>query len=485
MSSKQADASIRNRAKPWQLVCFTMNDVAFNVYFTALTFLSYFATGYVGFTVVAAANMLTAMRVFDGITDPIIGVMMDKTSTRFGKFRPFMIGGNLIMAVCTLLMFYTTTSIENSVLRIVYFLILYAIYILGFTCQGAATRGAQSTLTRDPKQRPMVSIVSGTGTNLVSVAAQILVSSYLVVKYNGMTEGFFRELILYAIALSGILTVIAVIGIWEKDRPEFYDLNKSSNDAPKLKFRDYVDVVKHNRGLHMLILAACTDKLAKVVSENAIVAVMVFGIICGNYTLSGTVGAYTIIPTLIVLFFGAMIAGRMGQRKTVAVFSGIAILCEACIFLLFWLGDPTQLGANGFMTALFLALYILMKGAMNVPAGLVIPMIADCSDYEIYRSGRFVPGMMATIFSFIDKTISAFGNTIVGLLIAMIGYTTVQPTIEDACTPAIFGMAMFMWCGLPILGWLCSILAMKWSPLTKEKMAEVQKHIATIKSKDA
>ncbi len=70
-----------NRAKPWQLILFTMNDVAFNVYYFGINFLSYFATGVVGFTVVAAANMLTAMRVFDGITDPIIGVMMDKCNT--------------------------------------------------------------------------------------------------------------------------------------------------------------------------------------------------------------------------------------------------------------------------------------------------------------------------------------------------------------------------------------------------------------------
>lgn len=83
---------------------------------------------------------------------------------------------------------------QEGALRIIYFLILHTMYILGYTCQGAATRGAQSTLTNDPKQRPMVSIVSG------------------------------------------ILTLLAVIGVWQKDRPEVLQhhskIRKSAQNAP-------------------------------------------------------------------------------------------------------------------------------------------------------------------------------------------------------------------------------------------------------------
>lgn len=472
-----------NRAKPWQLILFTMNDVAFNVYYFGINFLSYFATGVVGFTVVAAANMLTAMRVFDGITDPIIGVMMDKCSTRFGKFRPFMVGGNLIMAISLLLMYYTVSSVQEGALRIVYFLILYAVYILGYTCQGAATRGAQSTLTNDPKQRPMVSIVSGTGCSVVMAALQVLVSGYLVTKHGGMGESFFQEMVIYLIIGSGILTLLAVIGIWQKDRPEYYNITQKSENQPKMRLRDYWDVLKGNRALQMLILAASTDKLANVVANNSIVGVMVFGIICGNYAISGQISAYTMIPTLVLLVLGATYAGRMGQRKAVVVFSALSILFQTLILLMFVLGDPTLIGSSALVTIVFVVLYVLRAGCMGVPSSLVIPMIADCSDYEIYRTGRYVPGMMGTLFSFVDKTISAFGNTIVGLLIALIGYTTVQPSVDDPCTTPVFVMAMFLWCGLPILGWICSLIGMKFSPLTREKMVEVQEKIAEIKAK--
>lgn len=304
-----------------------MNDVAFNVYFAGINYLSYFATGVVGFSVVAAANMLTAMRVFDGIIDPPIGVLIDKCNTRFGKFRPFMVGGNLVMAVSLLLMYYTTSGIPSGIGRILYFLLLYALYIIGYSLQSVATRAAQSTLTSDPKQRPMVSVVSGAGCTVVYAAIQMLVSNYLIVKHGDMNEGFFQDLVLYLIVGAAVLTVLAMIGIWEKDQPKYYNVGAAApGGKPKVRLRDYWDIIKGNRGLQMLILAASTDKLASTVANNSIVGIMVFGIICGNYAVSGQISAYTAIPTFILLILGATYAGRMGQRNAVTVFSALAIL---------------------------------------------------------------------------------------------------------------------------------------------------------------
>ncbi len=471
-----------NRAKAWQLILFTMNDVAFNVYFFAIGFMSYFSNGIVGLGVVVTSYLLTAMRIFDGITDPIIGVVLDKTDTKFGKFRPFMFVGNAILAISLIMMYHIIPTIDNYTLRVVLFIVLYMIFLIGYTLQGAATRAGQSTLTNDPKQRPMVSIVSGTGCTLVFVILQIVASSVLIPKHGGFNDAFFKELLIYIVSLSGFLTALAIIGIWEKDKPEFYATFSNKNEgSTKVRLGEYWEIIKGNKALQMLVLAASTDKLANTISGNSIVGVMVFGIICSNYSLSGEIGAYTMVPTLVLLFFGAIYAGRMGQRKAVILFSALGILFQSLILLLFLFTDPTQLGINATTTTIFIVLYVLLRGSMGIPASLVIPMIADCSDYETYRSGKFVPGLMGTLFSFIDKTISAFGSTIVGLLIASIGYVTTQPTIDDPLTTPIFVLTMFMWCGLPIIALICSLIAMKLSPLTKEKMIEVQEYMAKTK----
>lgn len=84
---------------------------------------------------------------------------------------------------------------------------------------------------------------------------------------------------------------------------------------------------------------------------------------------------------------------------------------------------------------------------------MMIPMMADCTDYELYRSGRYVPGMVATVYSFVDKLISSFATTIVGIFVAAIGYTSTTPQIGDELTTGIFIVTMFLYNGMPILGW--------------------------------
>lgn len=113
---------------------------------------------------------------------------------------------------------------------------------------------------------------------------------------------------------------------------------------------------------------------------------------------------------------------------------------------------------------------------------LVIPMTADCADYETYRSGKYVPGLMGTLFSFVDKLISSLGTTIVALELAAVGFAKVQPDQTTPLTPGLFWVGIISFCLIPIIGWLCNLVAMKFYPLTKEKMAEIQDRIAEIKA---
>ena len=142
-----------NRAKFYQLALFPMNNGATNVYFVLI--LSYVATfgenilGLVGF----ASIMVTMMRLFDAITDPIIGALMDKTNTKFGKFRPFMVIGNAIMAVSVIALYVFTPMIPTGMMwaRYAAFTGLYAVWVIGYTFQTSVTRAAQAVLTNDPK----------------------------------------------------------------------------------------------------------------------------------------------------------------------------------------------------------------------------------------------------------------------------------------------------------------------------------------------
>ena len=88
-----------HRAKLWQIGGFAFNNTATNLYMFMMNFIAYYLTGYVGVGVVVASTLITTMRIWDGVTDPFIGYMVDKTNSKFGKNRPFMVIGNVILAV--------------------------------------------------------------------------------------------------------------------------------------------------------------------------------------------------------------------------------------------------------------------------------------------------------------------------------------------------------------------------------------------------
>ena len=102
-----------------------------------------------------------------------------------------------------------------------------------------------------------------------------------------------------------------------------------------------------------------------------------------------------------------------------------------------------------------------------------IPMVADCSDYETYRSGRYIPGIMGTLFSMVDKLVSSLGSTIVGAAVAVIGITT----LPDSTTPYSPGMewvVVVLFCVVPMIAWIATLIAMKGYTLTGKRMKEIQ-----------
>lgn len=138
---------------------------------------------------------------------------------------------------------------------------------------------------------------------------------------------------------------------------------------------------------------------------------------------------------------------------------------------------------RGYFLILHIVLSIFQGGFQGISGNIVIPMTADCADYEVYRTGRYVPGLMGTLFSFVDKIISSLAPLIAGLVFAACGFTDHNPVMGDIVTPQLRLGVAFLAYGILILGLICNLIAMKFYPLSKEKMAELQNEIVAIKEK--
>lgn len=283
-----------HRVPLWRIAGFALNNTATNLYLMFMNYVSFYLLGFVGVGMVMASSFTMAMRIWDGVTDPFIGYMVDKTNGKFGKNRPFMVIGNIILAASSFIMFHFTHKLPEGPARFIFFVVFCCIYYLGYTCQCVVTKSAQSCMTNDPKQRPMFASFDGVFNTILFTVLAIVVAN-IANKYadvgNYTSTQFFHEFWMMTAIMSAIFTVIAVISIAPKDRPEFFGTGKPI----KVGLKDYWDTLKNNRAIQMLVLSASTDKLGSTAKTSA-VAVAMFACIAGSIKLQGSVTAVTTIP---------------------------------------------------------------------------------------------------------------------------------------------------------------------------------------------
>lgn len=485
----------KNKAHIWQIAMFSLNNTSTNLYLAMMGYVSYYANGIAGLGVVIISVILTGMRIFDGITDPIIGYIIDKTNGKFGKFRPYMVIGYLLLAVSSLVLFFTTHLVP-SFLRIPYFILVYSIYIIGYTLQTAVVKSGQSVITNDINQRPLITFFDSTFIMAAHGTVAFYVSVYLIGKYGSFgVPRLFKEFVITVVVVSGICTLLAVIGIWEKDNVKNFKLeskkeggwavDKNSNSAESrqeniteglvradnsIKIRDYLAIIKHNEPIRMLVIAAASNKFAAMVYGNSTVIVMFYGILMNNYALAGVIGIIVGIPNLGIIYAGIRYAQKVGQKKAMITSTWLAILFQILLMIMMIFCDLTQVSLTkiNLITVVFLLVFTILNGVKSICNNIVVPMIADCTDYEYTVSGHFVPGIMGALFSFVDKSFSALGTGFVGIALSCIGYSKVFPQVEDVLTPELKWMTIFFYCIIPIIGWLITIFVMRFYRLDKK-----------------
>ena len=476
-----------NRAKPYQLVLFPLNNGATNVYYVlVLSYIATFGSKVLALSMIFASVMVTGMRLFDAITDPIIGALMDRTNGKFGKFRPFMVIGNLIMAVSILVLYCLTPLIPATMMwaRYAVFVALYAVWVIGYTFQTSCTRSGQTVLTNDPKQRPLFTIFNTVG-SLLGMGAMQFFAPILAKNYEGGygSAGFFRMRAPVGIVISILLTLLAVVGIWEKDQPKYFGIGGEKTE--KLKVSEYVQIIKENKPMQRLMVAGAGCKLALSIATNTTVLCMLYGCMMGDYD-----GLY--LPMMVlgyvfsVPFFLLTVrtSQKHGQKASLMKYVTVALVCYVGVFvlLMLWKQDSAAfslslLGEGGLSINLYTVLFILLfgigYGAYYATADMPIPMVADCSDYETYQSGKYIPGIMGTLFSLVDKLVSSLSATVVGVAVSFIGLESL-PTQYDPYTPGMNVVVIVLFCVIPMVAWAATLIAMKGYSLTGEKMKEIQ-----------
>ncbi len=498
--SENLQGSTYRRAKTWHVALSSMTGIIQMSFYVLLGYAAYIgnlgyaiATGLVGI-------IITLSRIFDSVTDPIIAFIIEKFKSRFGKMRIFLFIGWAIMAIATTLLcnvfagkfsFSDEAQTLSSPLGITVFVLIYILYIIGYTFLSCTGNMTGNILTNDPKQRPMLGVWQVIYSYLSPMIISMVIITMVLPKFGvpvTLTDGstdyqftnevFFRSNFI-VLGVSFVALVLSCIGLTPYDKPENFEGLKKTSVSTK----DMFLLLKENKELRRYIIAASSDKLAQTVGSQSVISTLLFSVLLGSMVGSSIVSVVAMLPSIIFAFIGAKLAGKQGNKKVMVIWSWLCILLNV-IFILFIMVVPEKsAGKFGLPLILFFLLMLGNNALKMVVSSATGAMRMDVVDYELERSGKYLPATVSAVYSFIDKLISSLAPMLATLLIGIVGYTGSKiPQAGDTLTVGIRIITAFLYCGLPIIGWLFTELSMRKFSLSKERMEEVQQNIASFKA---
>ena len=175
---------------------------------------------------------------------------------------------------------------------------------------------------------------------------------------------------------------------------------------------------------------------------------------------------------------------KLGQKASLQRYVGVALACYVVVLVLLIMWQPGNPAVNlsimgegglslNLYTIVFIIFFGLGYGAYYSTADMPIPMVADCADYETYRSGKYIPGIMGTLFSLVDKLVSSLAATVVGIAVTIIGLENL-PVAETPYSEGMNWVVIVLFCIVPMCAWALTLWAMKGYELSGPRMKEIQ-----------
>ena len=477
VSQSEIDGVQYRRAKMWQIILVACNALVGMSVYSLIGMASYSASIGYGISTAVVGVILTCTRILDGVTDPILAFIYDKVDTKFGRLRILLIGGFVIEAIALLAMFDFCSS---KGMGIVVFTLLYVVYVIGYTITNMTAQTLPAIMTNDPKQRPTIGVWQTAFNYMVPMIMTVMLNMVLLPKFGGnYNQDFLSAAVRFSMLVAAIGIVLVSIGVSEYDKPEFYYGIKKQEP---LKIKDMLEVLKGNKPLQAYIAAQASDKIAQQTASQAVITTMLFGIIIGDMSMATMLSVISMLPSIVFAVFGAKYAGNHGSKNAIVTWTKVCMVIATLMLVFFIVIDPNTISSFGVTMIVYVLFTLALNGAKMCVTTADTSFMADIIDYELDRSGRYVPAVVSGTYSLIDKIISSLSALLATGAVALIGYTKSMPQPDEPLTTPIFVVTMIIYFGLPLIGWAITLIAMKNCKLTREEMVEVQKRIATKKA---
>ena len=419
--------------KWYNKVGYGSGDIAGNVVYAFLTsFVMVYLTDTVGLTAGIVGTLIAVSKILDGFTDIFFGSMIDKTHTRLGKARPWMIYGYIGCAVTLIAVFAVPMNLGNSA-KYAWFFIAYTLLNgVFYTANNIAYSALTSLVTKNSKER----VQMGSYRFIFAFSTSLLIQSITVgfVDRLGGDAGAWRTVaIIYAVV--GLI-VNTISGLSVKELPE----DKLNEGEEKTEKEEYGLV----QAFHLLIknkyyLMICgTYILQQLYGAMIGAGIYYMTWVLKNKNLFGQFAWAVNIPLIVALIFTPTLVGKWkGMYKLNLRGYILAVIGRAFVVVAGYMGRISLMMA-------FTALAALGQGPWQ---GDMNAVIASCSEYTYLTQGKRVDGTMYSCTSLGVKLGGGIGTAVVGWLLEFSGYVgtnSVQPQ-------SALDMMQFMYLWLPLI----------------------------------
>jgi GPH family glycoside/pentoside/hexuronide:cation symporter len=406
-----------------------LGDAAYNFYFqVAIMFMLFFYTDVFGITAAVAGTMFLVSKIWDAINDPIMGGLADRTKSRWGKFRPWILFATFPLVISGVLAF--TTVDLSTVGKIVWAYVTYNLLMMSYTAGNVPYSSLMGVMTADSDERTGLNQVRFTFANLAMLLVQGLTLPLVGFLGKGNdAKGFILTMVFYS-AMAIVFLTTTFLTTKERIKPEPGQKTSIKQDISDLfKNRPWVVLfvmtlfifvywsLKGSIGLYYTkyfvnhaSLRAFLQNFGLARSPESDVVSIGFSF----YSFSGGVAM------LIGILFSKFLAVRFGKRDVFKVFLFLA----ACSTVVYVFLKPEQV----FLQYLFNNLIQIFYG-VTVP--LLWAMVADVADFTEWKTRRRATAMTFAGILFALKLGLSFGSAIAGKLLGFYNYI---PNVEQTAT---------------------------------------------------
>ncbi|BFM12294.1 MFS transporter [Simiduia litorea] len=428
-------------------VAYGLGDTASNIVFqSVMLFLTFFYTDIFGISPAVVGTLFLVVRIFDAVTDPLMGGLADRTNTRWGKFRPYLLWLALPFGFISVLAFTTPDLSEEG--KVVYAFCTYALLMLAYTAINIPYSALGGVLTAEPKERVSVQsyrFVFGMLGGLLVTACTLPLVGYFG---DGDKALGYQRTIMAMSALGVVLFLLCFAGTKERIAPP---------QDQRSSIREDMYSLWQNDQWRVLCLAALFLLTGMVIrSTLAIFYVKYYLLREDLVTQFVTLG---MIGNIIGCALAQPLAKRMCKVKAYISLQLIAaVLCGAGYFV----GSEQLVQAFG--------LYFFWCLFLQMATPLLWAKMADTVDYGHWKTGIRITGMVYSSIVFFIKLGLALGGAIAGWLLAYYSYQA--DVLQSAETQEGIRLSFTLWpaLGSLVVAWI--MRSYKLDQVTVDKLQE-------------